>query len=68
MSEQLVKVGEHVINLQALAGAHWEGEKLFVHLIGGRFVSFVGKEADLLWEAVDAKAVDLATGEVGSSK
>ena len=64
MEQELVKVGLHIINLAAIAGVHWEGRTLYVHLIGGRFLSFKGDDADVLWSAVERKAVDLRTGEV----
>jgi hypothetical protein len=59
-----VQVGQHVVNLAAIAGCHWESTKLFVHYIGGRFVSFDGRDAQLLWSAVQAQSTDLRTGEV----
>lgn len=64
MNPSLVKVGRHVLNLAAVASAHWERETLYVHLLGGRFVSFKGDEAQLIWQAVSAPAVDLETGEI----
>jgi hypothetical protein len=68
MSEQLVRVGKHVVNLAAVASAHWEGLTLYVHLAGGRFVSFKGDDAQLIWDAVAAPAVDLRTGEAGKTE
>lgn len=59
MSQQLVRVGQHVINLAAVSAAHWEGRTLYVHLTGGRFVTFKGDEADLVWSAVSEEAVEL---------
>ena len=61
----IVRVGEHVVSLGHVAAAHWEGETLYVHLVGGRFVSFNRQDGDLLWEALCGQAVDLKTGEVG---
>lgn len=52
MKNRLIKVGEHVVNLSAVASAHWEGRKLFVHLIGGRFLCFNGDDAQQVWDAV----------------
>jgi len=68
MSEQdrprCVRVGQHVVNLDAVASCHWEGSKLFVHLAGGRFLSFVGTDAHLLWDAICRGTLDLRTGEL----
>lgn len=61
---EFVHVGKHVVNLAAIAGVHWEGSTLYVHLIGGRFLSFKGDDAQLLWSAVESKSIDLRTGEV----
>jgi hypothetical protein len=34
-----VRVGNHVIKLASIAAVHWEkGDKLFVHMDGGRFL------------------------------
>jgi hypothetical protein len=55
----LVKIQLSVFNLDALAGCHWEKDKLFVHFIGGRFEQLVGDKADLLWEAIVGRAADL---------
>lgn len=59
MESEFVQVGVHVINLAAVAGVHWESRKLFVHLIGGRFVSFTGTDAEQLWQVMQGKAVVL---------
>jgi hypothetical protein len=59
MESEFVQIGVHVINLAAVAGVHWEARKLFVHLIGGRFVSFTGKEAEQLWQVMQGRAVAL---------
>jgi len=64
MNLQIVKVGQHVLNLASVSAAHWEGQTLYVHLNGGRFVAFKGSEAELIWHAVAGRALDLGTGEV----
>ncbi len=64
MNEQRVIVGLHFVNLSAVGAAHWEGQSLYVHLVGGRFVTFKGDEAWVLWEALCREAVELTTGEV----
>lgn len=66
MENEFVQVGKHVVNLAAIAGVHWEASTLYVHLIGGRFLSFKGDGADRLWSAVESKATDLRAGEVKS--
>ncbi len=62
--QELVRVGQHVLNLRAVASAHWEGRKLFVYLVGGRFTSFTGDAAELVWGAVSEPALDLAAREL----
>lgn len=65
MSErQTVTVGQEFLSLSAVAGAHWERDKLFVYLEGGRFMSFSGTDAHLVWSAITEGSVDLRTGEV----
>ncbi len=64
MTSQLVKVGQHMLNLAAVAAAHWEGSTLYVHLTGGRFVSFKDDDAQLVWSAISGPAIDLRSGEV----
>jgi hypothetical protein len=64
MNLHIVKVGQNMLNLAAISAAHWEGQTLYVHLNGGRFVSFKGSEAQLIWQAVSDRALDLGTGEV----
>ncbi len=58
-----VKYAKAVVNLDAIAGAHWEQHKLFIHYIGGRFEAFVGDQADRFWTVISARAFDLLTGE-----
>jgi hypothetical protein len=64
MSLQVVKVGDHVFNLSAVSAAHWEGQTLYVHLFGGHFVSFKGTKAQLVWQFINERSIDLETGEV----
>ena len=64
MEQALIRVGHHIVNLLAVASAHWEGPRLFVYLIGGRFIELRGDEANLIWSALDAQALDLGTGEM----
>lgn len=63
-TNKLVKIGHHVINLDAIAAAHWEGAKLFVHFNGGRFLQLVGVEARELFKVFSAGALDVETGEL----
>jgi hypothetical protein len=58
-----VKHTKAVVNLDAIAGAHWEKDKLFVHYIGGRFESFLGDQADRFWKVISGRAFNLVTGE-----
>lgn len=62
--QSLVVIGQHLVNTSAVAAAHWERETLYVHLVGGRFLSFKGDEARAMWQALQAGAVDLASGDV----
>jgi hypothetical protein len=59
---QLIKVGRQVLNVDAVASAHWEKDKLFVHLVGGRFIQFKGVEAEAVWRVVEAEAVTFGPG------
>ncbi len=61
-----VKVGTHVMRLEAIVDAHWEGERLFVHFDGGRFAQLAGETAELVWKAVEEMTVDLKSGVVGA--
>jgi hypothetical protein len=61
---RFVKIGQQVVNLAAIASAHWEGEKLWVHSNGGRFTSITGKRAELLWSVLEGIALDLESGTV----
>jgi hypothetical protein len=67
MQAVMVKVGQHVVNLHAIADAHWESGELFIHFDGGRFARLRGQEATLIWSAITAGALDLVTGEVGAA-
>ncbi len=59
----LIKVGGHMLNLAAVASAHWEKRKLFVHLIGGRFITLTGEPADLAWAELERAACLVVGGE-----
>lgn len=61
MESALIEIGQQVVNLAAVAGAKWERDKLFVYLVGGRFLSLQGDEARLLWEAICSNSVKLAS-------
>lgn len=56
MDGTLVKVGTYLVNLAAVASAHWEKDRLFVHLSGGRFLALDGAEASALWQTMEADA------------
>ena len=56
MSQRLVRIGLHVINLDALANCHWEGRKLVVRYLGGGFEMLEGKDARSLWHLVSSNA------------
>lgn len=55
----IVRVGLHALNLAAIGSAHWERDTLFVHLAAGRFLSFKGQDARLVWDAITESATDL---------
>lgn len=63
-SNEKVRVGNHVVNLASISAVHFEREKLFVHLVGGRFFQLSGESAKRLWEAYLRGALDLSTGEL----
>jgi hypothetical protein len=60
----LLKLEKHVLNLDAVASAHWEGRKLFVYFLGGRFLSFTGEDAGRVWTAVRGLGSEASAGEV----
>ena len=66
MTGELVQIGEVVVNLLAVASAHWDdtkgGRRLFVYYVGGRFTQHQGEEADQLW----AKITEAAKQEVAA--
>ena len=64
MTPKLLRVGKNVVNVEHLADAKWEGESLFIHFLGGAFAQFRGREAQLLWSAIERLTVNLETGEV----
>ncbi len=56
MEAAFVRIGDHVLNLEQIGGAHWEGTKLYVHFAGGRWSIFEGDEADRLWKMLEQLA------------
>jgi hypothetical protein len=67
MSHRLVRLGLHVVNLDALANCHWEGPKLIVRYIGGGFDVLHGGNAKALWRKVAADLPELnVSGEPGA--
>jgi len=67
MSCGLVKVGGQVLNVSAVAAAHWEDERLFVHFLGGRFVTMRGDDAAVVWQAIlkQVEVIELPTAVTG---
>lgn len=63
-----VRVGSHLVDLDAVASAHWEGHKLFVYLVGGRWITLDHADGQLLWDVLANGTIDLATGEVLTSR
>lgn len=64
MNAPLVKVGTAIINLDAIAATHWDNGKLFVYLIGGRFVQVYGEPAKRLSDLLVSEAVDVQDCEI----
>jgi hypothetical protein len=62
MGKHIVRIGNHVINLDAFAGAHWEGRKLILRYIGGGFETFNGTEGDLVWSIVSHGVTEAGHG------
>ena len=63
----VVIAGGYAVALESIASMHFEGEKLMVHLSGGRWLTLMGPSADQLWTAYTVGAVNLKTGEVLSA-
>lgn len=66
MSGNRVLVGQTMLDLAAVMSSHWEDDRLFVYLDGGRFLQFKGDEAKLLHAALtrDVPQVDEISGVV----
>jgi hypothetical protein len=54
-----VRVGLHVLSLSEIGDSHWERDTLFIHFSNGRFLSFKGQDARVVWDAITALAIDL---------
>lgn len=67
MKSPFVRVGQHVVNLDLIADAHWEGEMLYVHLSGG-FAKLRGREATLIWNAIEQCSRDLESSNSSSDE
>jgi hypothetical protein len=52
MSNRLVRIGVHIINLDAIAACHWEGRRLVVRYLGGGYEMLEGKPARSFWSVV----------------
>jgi hypothetical protein len=63
MKTSMVRVGKHIINIEHVADAKWEGDKLYIHFHGGSFADFRGRDAELVWSAIDKFTMNLDTGE-----
>jgi hypothetical protein len=59
----LVRVGRHIVNIEYVADAHWEQETLYLHFLGGRFAQLRGREALLVWNAIEFYARDLEASD-----
>lgn len=66
MQEQMIRAGKQVINLGYVSGAKWDDRRLYVYLSGGRFMSFDGDEARIVWQVISSTAIDVMTGEVAA--
>jgi len=66
MSMTLIRVGKHIVNIEHVADAKWEADALFIHFLGGAFAQFRGRDATLIWNAIESVTVNLETGEVKS--
>ena len=56
---QFVRVDKHLMNLSAVADAHWEDDELFVHFAGGGFAKLSGPSAKMIWEVLETLSMDL---------
>jgi hypothetical protein len=59
MIATFVRIGVHVVNVEAVASAHWEEHNLFVHLVGGRFLKLDSDDGEQLWHNLSARAETL---------
>jgi hypothetical protein len=60
MNAKLLRVGEIIINIDLVEDVKPEGDKLYIHFLGGKtFRMFQGAEAKLVWEAIVKWTEDL---------
>ena len=59
MTNSLVRVGQHVLNVDHVAAAHWENGELFIHFVGDQFARLRGMAADRIWAELCGRSVDL---------
>lgn len=52
-ADRFVKIGTHIVNLDAVSSVHWEQDKLYVHQVGGRFLTLGLEEGRKLWEHLE---------------
>jgi hypothetical protein len=68
MSQQrLVRLGLHVINVDAVVNCHWEKGKLIVRYVGGGFDVLHDENAKALWRIVSAVASEVKCEDVAAS-
>ena len=56
------EIGEHLVNLSAVASAHWHDGRLYVNLLGGRFLRLESEDGQRLWAAIERSADATAGG------
>jgi len=52
MKTERVLIGKFFLNLDAVASAHWEGEKLYLRFATGTFETLYGENADRVWRVL----------------
>lgn len=48
--------GKYYLNLDLLASAHWEGDRLYLRFSTGTFETLYGESADRVWRVLQGSA------------
>jgi hypothetical protein len=49
---RLLKSGKQIVNVDAMVGAKWAKDRLYVLFAGQQYMDISGREAEAIWEAL----------------